>query len=201
VLKVRYDKYEGEFDRRFGHLFYKNSYSNYVMKFEYRFVGDQALGGPGWAFRNSGIMIHGQTPESMKVDQDFPVSIEVQLLGGKEEGDRPTLNLCTPGTNVVMNGELFEPHCTSSSSLTYRGDGWVSCEIEVRGNGMIRHRVEGETVIEYTNPQLDPRDENAKVLLENQEMQLTGGSISLQAESHSCEFRNIFIRELKVEDE
>lgn len=196
VLEVNYDDYEGPFAERFGHLFYKTEYSNYVIRMDYRFKGPQIQGGPGWAFRNSGIMVHGQDPATMAVDQKFPVSIEVQLLGGNGKDPRSTLNLCTPGTNVVMNGELFRPHCTSSSSQTYHGDDWVSIEVEVRGNQVIRHRVNGETVLEYQNPQLDPRDPEAKPLIVDGNVQLSGGSISLQSESHAVEFRNVQLRVL-----
>ena len=81
LLKVGYDAYD-QFNQTFGHLFYKDTFSNYRIRCEYRFVGDQCQGGPGWALRNSGIMVHGERPETMAKDQKFPVSIEVQLLGG-----------------------------------------------------------------------------------------------------------------------
>ncbi|MBI3118397.1 MAG: DUF1080 domain-containing protein, partial [Candidatus Hydrogenedentes bacterium] len=81
VLKVVYDAYE-KFDGKFGHLFYKEPYSNYRLRVEYRFVGEQVPGGTSWAWRNSGAMLHCQDPKSMGQDQDFPVSIEVQFLGG-----------------------------------------------------------------------------------------------------------------------
>ncbi len=113
VLKVSYDQYE-KFDGKFGHLFYKEKFSHYRMRVEYRFIGQQATGGPSWAVRNSGVMIHGESPETMAKDQDFPVSIEVQFLGGSGSGQRPTANLCTPGTNVVMDGKLITQHCTNS---------------------------------------------------------------------------------------
>jgi hypothetical protein len=116
VLKVSYDKYD-TFGGRFGHLFYRTPFSHYVIAVEYRFVGDQAKDGPAWAFRNSGVMVHGQPVETMKRDQDFPISIEAQLLGGRGDGTaRSTANLCTPGTNVVMNGQLETRHCINSSS-------------------------------------------------------------------------------------
>jgi len=124
ILKVSYEAYD-KFDGRFGHLFYEKSFSNYLLRVEYRFVGEQCPGAPEWAIRNSGIMIHGQKPESMAKDQDFPVSIEVQLLGGNGKDPRTTGNLCTPGTNVVMDGELIERHCTNSGSKTYHGEQWV----------------------------------------------------------------------------
>lgn len=196
VIKVSYEHYDN-FDERFGHLFYKLPFSNYRLRVEYRFVGEQAKNGPGWAFRNSGVMIHGQDPATMAKDQSFPVSIEVQLLGGRGTGERHTANLCTPGTNVVMNGQLHTKHCTDSTSKTYDGDQWVTVEIEVRGN-VIKHMIDGETVISYTDPQLDPEDDDAKALLAaGHPKMLTGGTISLQSESHPVEFRKVELLEIK----
>ena len=195
VLKVVYDRYDN-FGGKFGHLFYHKPFRNYRLRAEYRFVGDQCKGGPGWAFRNNGIMIHGQSPESMRKDQDFPASIEVQLLGGRDTGNRSTGNLCTPGTHVVMDGKLVTRHVINSTSKTYRGDRWVTIEIVAKGN-TITHIVEGETVLTYTDPQLDPGDGDARKLIDGgQDKMLTGGSISLQGESHPCEFRKIEILEL-----
>ena len=142
-------------------------------------------------------MLHCQDPKSMTKDQDFPVSIEVQLLGGGGTGKRPTANLCTPGTHVVMDGKLLKRHCTSSKSKTYHGEQWVTAEIEVHGNGVIKHIVDGKTVIEYTKSQLDPNDADAKKLLKaNGGVMLTGGTISLQSESHPVEFRKVELMKL-----
>lgn len=191
VLKVVYDKYE-QFDGRFGHLFYKQPFSQYRLRLEYRFVGEQAPEGPGWALRNSGIMLHCQKPETMAVGQNFPVCLEAQLLGGDGEHDRSTGNLCTPGTHVVMDGKLVTTHCISSKSETYHGDQWVSAEVEVHGGKLIRHIINGQTVIEYTDPQLDDKDGDAQKLIEaGADKMITEGYISLQAESHPVEFRNI----------
>jgi len=195
VLRVVYDGYS-QFEGTFGHLFYKTPYSNYVLRVEYRFVGDQAPGGPGWALRNSGVMIHGQPPGTMAIGQDFPVSIEVQLLGGDGESERSNGNLCTPGTHVVMDGKLVTAHCTSSSSQTHHGEQWVTAEVEAHGNGRIIHRLNGKTVLEYEQPQLDPGDGDAQKLIKDGNVQLHGGSISLQAESHPVEFRKVEIRVL-----
>ena len=105
LLRVSYDNWE-QWNGEFGHLFYKDEFSHYRLRVEYRFIGSQAKNGPGWAFRNNGLMIHGQSAESMELDQDFPTSIEVQLLGGvTRHGERPTMILCSPGPNVVMNAE------------------------------------------------------------------------------------------------
>ncbi|MCA9021262.1 MAG: DUF1080 domain-containing protein, partial [Planctomycetaceae bacterium] len=146
---------------------------------------------------NSGIMVHGQTPESMAKDQKFPVSIEVQLLGGKGSGNRTTANLCTPGTHVVMDGKLFKPHCTNSSSKTYHGDQWVTVEVEVRGNEIIKHIIDGKTVLAYSKPQLDDKDADAQKLIETgAPIMLDKGTISLQSESHPIEFRKVEIMKL-----
>ena len=196
LLKVRYDGYD-EFNQRFGHLFYKTPFSHYRMRVEYRFVDEQCKGGPGWATRNSGIMVHGQDPKTMGKDQDFPVSIEVQLLAGNGNNPRTTSNLCTPGTNVVMNGELKKQHCISSSSETYHLDRWVTAEIEVRGNKVIKHILDGKVVLEYNEPQLDERDEEAQKLIKDGKLALSGGSISLQSESHPCDFRKVEIMVLE----
>ena len=197
VLKVCYDQYE-KFSGKFGHLFYKETFSNYRLRVEYRFVGQQVAGGAGWAFRNSGIMIHGQSPDSMRKGQNFPVSIEVQLLGGRGTGRRPTGNLCTPGTHVAIDGKLIKRHVINSSSETYHGDQWVTAEVEVRGN-TVKHIVEGKTVLVYSDPQLDERDRDAQKLLKaGQDRMLRGGTISLQSESHPVEFRKVEL--LKLEE-
>ena len=195
ILKVAYDQYE-KFAGKFGNLFYKTPFSHYILRVEYRFVGDQIPGGPGWAFRNSGIMIHSQSPESMSKGQNFPASIEVQTLGGDGTHKRSTGNLCTPGTHVVIDDKLVTQHCINSTSETYHGDQWVTLEIEVRGNDLIKHIVNGQTVLEYIQPQLDPKDNDAKKLIKDGNLMLSEGYIALQAESHPVEFRKVQIKVL-----
>ncbi|MCA9001318.1 MAG: DUF1080 domain-containing protein [Planctomycetes bacterium] len=197
LLKVRYDDY-GSFEGRFGHLFFGAPFSHYRLRVEYRFVGEQCPGGPGWAYRNSGIMVHGQSAESMGLDQEFPASIEVQTLGGDGTHERSTGNLCTPGTHVEMNGELWRQHCTNSTSKTVHGDEWVLLEVEVHGNEVVRHFVDGELVLEYTHPQLDPNDGDAQRLIAaGQGLPLSSGTISLQSESHPVDFRRVEILPLQ----
>ena len=196
VIKVSYDKYGGKFDGRFGHLFYKKPFSDYIIRLEYRFTGEQIADGPGWAWRNSGIMIHCQDPKSMGKDQDFPVSAEVQLLGGPEKEKRSTANVCSPGTNIMMNGRLVTQHCNDSISDTFRGDQWVKVEAEVHGSGRVIHRVNGVEVLSYEGIQLDPSDPDGKRLMKGDELMISSGYISLQSESHPCEFRNVELIEL-----
>ena len=197
LLTVSYDGYDA-FDETFGHLFHEDEFSHYRFRVEYRFIGEQCKGGPGWAIRNSGVMVHGESPKTMAKDQDFPASIEVQLLGGDGKTKRTNANLCTPGTNVVKEGKLFLPHCTSSSSETYHGDQWVTVEIEVRGNQLVKHIIDGKTVLEYTEPQLDERDAHAKELAEKAgTLMLSKGSISLQSESHPIQFRKVEVMVLQ----
>ena len=196
ILKVCYDQYD-KFGGKFGHLFYREKFSHYRLRLEYRFVGDQTPGGPGWAFRNSGIMIHCQSPESMTKDQSFPVSIEVQLLGGNGKDKRSTGNLCTPGTHVVMDNQLVTQHCISSRSKTYHGDQWVKAEVEVHGDDLIKHVINGQVVLEYERPQLDEKDQDARKLIKGENKMLSEGYISLQAESHPVEFRKVEILPLE----
>ena len=198
VLQVRYDKYQS-FGTQFGHLFYKTPYSYYRLVIEYRFVGEQAKGNPGaWAFRNSGVMVHSQDPRTMTRDQDFPISIEAQFLGGKSDGKpRPTLNMCSPGTEVVVDGKLYPEHCLSSASRTYDGDQWVRAEMVVLGAGQITHIIDGQKVLEYALPQFgggvvnrhDPAAQPTGKLIE-------GGYISLQSESHPIDFRKVALLNL-----
>jgi hypothetical protein len=189
-IEVRYDQYS-KFDETFGHLFYKRPYSYYLIAAEYRFVGEQVKGGPGWAYRNSGIMIHGQDPATMKKDQDFPNSIEVQLLGGAGNGERPTANLCTPGTQFVKDGKVIKTHCIESSSKTFNGEQWVRVEVLALGDSLVVHYVNGEEVLRYNRPQSDPVGGAAEGAL------LKGGSISLQSESHPVDFRKVEIINLE----
>jgi hypothetical protein len=194
LLKVVYDAQAYPmFGQRFGHLFFHQPYSQYRLRVEYRFVGEQCAGGPGWAVRNNGLMLHCEDPAGMDIDQDFPASIEYQLLGGDGRKERPTANVCTPGTNIVLDGKLHLPHCTTSTAKTYHGDQWVIAEVEVRGSDVIRHIMEGQVVLEYHQPQLDDRDPHSKKLIEQRGGQLlvNEGWIAIQAESHPIEFRRI----------
>ena len=197
VMKVAYDQYDA-FDRRYGHIFYNKAFSHYLLRVEYRFVGDQAPEGEGWAFRNSGVMVHGQTATSMAKDQDFPISIEVQFLGGKSDGKpRPTCNLCTPGTHVEMEGKLIKRHCLNSTSKTYDGDQWVTAEVLVLGNEVIKHIVNGDTVFTYQRPQVGGTVVNDfDPMAKKNGMLLSEGTISLQSESHPIEFRKVELLDL-----
>lgn len=195
LLKVRYDNYD-RFNGEFGHIFYKTPYSRYKLRVEYRVVGEQVEGGAEWAFRNNGVMFHSQSPETMLLDQQFPVSIEAQLLGGWDDGgERPTGNVCTPGTNIVMNGELITQHCVNSSSKTYPPDEWVTFELVVYGDSIIHHIVNGDTVLTYSGPQIGggngPEDYPIP-----EGTPLTSGYIALQAESAPFDFRKVELLDL-----
>lgn len=195
LLKVRYDEWDA-FNGEFGHIFYNIPFSHYRLRIEYRIVGEQVAGGPGWAFKNNGAMLHSQSAESMGLLQDFPVSIEAQLLGGDGKHKRPTNNLCTPGTNVVMNGELIERHCTSSTSKTFHGDEWVTVEMIVYGDSIIHHIVEGDTVLTYSKPQVGGGSIPDGFELAPGTL-LSEGYIALQAESHPFDFRKVEVLILK----
>jgi hypothetical protein len=191
LLKVRYDQWPS-FNGEFGHIFYKDPFSYYVLAAEYRFVGEQVSGAPSWAARNNGLMLHSPDPYTMLKDQNFPVSLEVQLLGGLGAGARSTANLCTPGTHVVFNGVLHTPHCTDSSSPTFDGDQWVRVEVLVHGDELVRHTVNGQVVLEYSKPHIGgdgvtPVDRAIKV----DGTPLTRGFIAIQAETAPIDFRKV----------
>lgn len=196
LMKVSYDGYTN-FDDQFGHIFYKKPFSYYLLKVEYRFVGEQVKGGAGWALRNSGAMLHCQAPETMLKDQDFPISIEGQILGGDGEHERHTSNVCTPGTTIYYEGKLFTPHCLDSKSKTYHGDQWVTAEFLVLGDSLIQHIIDKEVVLEYTKPQIGGGNvSNFDPKVKEEGKRLTSGYISLQSESHPIEFRTVKLFDL-----
>ena len=197
ILKVDYSEYD-KFNGEFGHLFWKQKLSHYRIRAEYRFVGKQLAGAPGWGFRNNGIMIFSEPPETMELDQDFPASIEVQMLGGGGPGDQNNGSFCTPHTKAVFNGQLTTTHRTSAKSKVYMGDDWVTIEVEVRGGKLIKHILDGETVISYSQPQLNPSDPHSQRLMAKGFPQmLESGYIAIQAETHPTEFRRIEILPLE----
>ncbi|MEH6746945.1 MAG: DUF1080 domain-containing protein [Maribacter arcticus] len=196
LLSVRYAKTD-TFKGNFGHLFYKQKFSHYKLRATYRFVGEQMTNGPAWAFRNNGLMLHCQEPATLGLDQDFPISLELQLLGGDGSNERTTANLCTPGTNVVLNDSLFTTHCVNSTSKTYHGDQWVTAEALVLGDSLVQHIMDGEVVLEFKSPTIgggnisgynESAYEEGKPLKE--------GYISIQAESHPIDFKSIEVLNL-----
>lgn len=198
ILHVRYDGYPSFFDE-FSHLIYNQSFSSYRLRFDYRFVGTDTPGGPPWSKRNSGVMIYGQSPEGIGRDQPFPISIEIQLLNGEDGGGRSTGNICTPGTNVEVDGKRVTTHCIQSSSRPYSGENWVHVEIEVRSGRSTTVEVDGIRVAQFDKPELDPTDLTAMpvyLAAGANSVALTSGYISLQGEGHPIDFRRIEIREL-----
>lgn len=197
MMKVKYDGYEN-FDKQYGHIFYKKPFSYYLLKVEYRFVGEQAKGGEAWATRNSGAMLHCQDPATMLKDQDFPISIEGQFLGGNGKDERPTGNVCTPGTTIEIKDNLFTTHCLNSTSKTYHGEQWVTAEFLVLGDSVIKHIINGDTVLTYTKPKIGGGNVgNFDPKVKEDGKRLTGGYIALQSESHPIEFRTVKLFDLQ----
>ena len=211
MIRIAYDSYD-TFDDAYAHIYYKKPFSYYKLRFDYRFTGEQVKGGENWNVRNSGIMLHSQSAESNDYGQYFPVSIEIQLLGGLNAGKRTTGNVCTPGTALVLDGKVDYRHCINSNSKTYHGDQWVSAEVVVLGGESIVHLIEKDTVLKYqlpqigggfTNPKLGEKDWISRGVVESKDDWiakageiLTKGYISLQAESHPIDFKNIQLLEL-----
>ena len=197
VIQVSYDKYD-KFNARFSHLFYKQKLSHYRLALEYRFTGEQMKDGPNYARLNSGVMVHSQAPETILKDQDWPISVEAQFLANDGNLARPTMNVCTPGTDIYMNGAKVKPHCVNSTSKKYPAAQWVSVEVEVLGNDKVRHKVEGETVLEYEHPEIGGGVANRfDPAIKVDGTPLRDGYIGLQSESHPVEFRNVRLLNLK----
>lgn len=194
MLKVRYDEYDS-YDQKYGAIIYQQAFSDYRLKVEYRFVGDTATGSPSWGFKDSGIQYHGQAPESIEKNQPFIVSLEYNLHGGNGEGERPTGEICTIGTNIQLDGKPNVAFCTPPAvKKTFHGDEWVTAEIEVKGE-QISHWVNGEKVLAFSRPTYDPMHEFGKKIIQANNMEITSGYISLQSNSHPIEFRTIEIQE------
>jgi hypothetical protein len=170
---------------------------------EYRFEGKMMGDAPKYVNLNSGVMIHSQSPMSMSLDQAFPVSLEYQFLADEGKGKRPTGNICTPGTNIEIDGKLITDHIVQSTSPTFAADEWVKVEIEVRGSEEIIYRTNGKEVLRFQKPQLDPenRVESAEALIKAGSPKiLSYGHIALQAEGQPVWFRNIELKSLESEN-
>lgn len=196
-IQVNYDDY-GAFNDRFGHMFYREPFSSYHLKFEYRITGQWLKDAPSYAFRNSGVMFHSQDPKTILKDQDWPISVEFQLLA--DAGDRqprPTGNMCSPGTEVFIKGEKYPRHCINSTSKTYDLDEWVSAELIVYRDSLVIHVINGDTVLQYTKPQIGGGVVNGcDPAIKIDGKPLTGGHIALQSEGNGVEFREIKIKKL-----
>jgi hypothetical protein len=200
AIRVSYDSYQ-EFGSRFGHLFHEAPVSAFRLRLEYRFLGDGPADTPGWARYNSGVMIFSQDPGGIARDQGFPVSVEAQLLAADGSAPRTNGNVCTPGTDIVMDGSLTKQHCINSSVSARPADGgWLRFEIEVSPSGIVTQKVDGEVSIVYSSPQLDPKADMADSLPLIRDaggrLEMKGGYISLQSEGAPIEFRNIEIMDL-----
>lgn len=197
ILKVGYDAYE-KFDMQFGHLFSNLPYSHYILRLDYMFLGKGLADAPSWTNFNSGVMLHAQPPQSMRVEQSFPVCIEAQFLSEGTTAGKQTANAVSPGTHLEFDGKLSTQHITDSKSKLYPLNEWVSFEVEVHGYGTLIHRVNGEEVIKYANPVLDESDRDAKYLLDmGANKKVSQGFIALQAEGQPVWFKNIRIKVLE----
>lgn len=197
IIHVRYNHY-GNFDNRFGHLFYKTPFSRFHLKLEYRFTGTLQPGAPDFTILNSGVMFHSQDPASILKDQDWPISIEMQLLAGLGDGvPRPTGNMCSPGTEIFYQGAEYKGHCLNSTSKTYSPGEWVKAELIVLGDSLITHVINGDTVLQYSKPTMGGgvvTGYDSTVFKPG--MPLKSGYIGLQSEGQPVEFKNIFLRTL-----
>lgn len=204
ILKVNYDEYE-KFDGKFGHLYYKKPYSHYHLKIEYRIVGKSTPGSPSYAVANSGVMLHSQSAKDQQLNQNFPVSIEMQFLAAVDGEQRKLGNLASPGTHVEVDDKLYENHMLyASKDAPPIGEQWINIEAIVLGDSIVHHIVEGDTVLTYRHPQVGGWEkDNATGWVEDKTWvkkmagtPLKNGYIALQAEGHPIHFRKVEIRDL-----
>jgi hypothetical protein len=194
ILSTRYDAY-GSFNERFGAIYYNKKFSNFRLKVEYRFVGELTPGAPEWGFRDGGINYLGQDPATIETNQKFPVCLEYNLLGGNGKDVRPTGDICAAGIFIQLDGKRNTVFCTPPVvKKTFEGDEWVTAEIEVR-NGKIAHFVNGEKILEFSDPRYDPTNDIARKFILNGDDIVKDGFISLQSNSHPMDFRKIEIME------
>jgi hypothetical protein len=197
MIRVRYDQY-GDFNDQFAHLYYKEPLSYFHLKFDYRFTGEQQKGAPSYTLLNSGMMFHSQDPHTILKEQNWPISIEMQLLAGLGDGNpRPTGNMCSPGTEIVYNGSQYNGHCLNSSSKTYNKEEWVHAELIVLGDSLITHIINGDTVLRYSKPTMGGgvvQGYDSTIFQPGKP--LTSGFIALQSEGQPVDFRNILLKKL-----
>ena len=198
MVKVRYDQY-GKFNEQYGHLYFKAPFSYYRLALEYRFVGKWQKDAPIYTLKNSGLMFHSQDPRTMPKEQDWPISVEMQFLAGLGDGKpRPTGNMCSPGTDVIFNGQKDPRHCINSTSKTYEGEQWIKAELIVLGDSLITHLINGEPVLQYSKPQIGGGVANGyDPALKIDGKALKEGFIALQSEGQEIDFRNIKLLNLE----
>ena len=203
AIRVSYAKYD-KFAARFGHLFYKTSFSAYRLRLNYRVLEPPLPDTPGWARGNSGVMFHSQSPESMTLTQAFPVSVEFQILGADGPGPRPTGSVCTPGVSIEIDGKRQPTHCTISTGPTIPNGTWTALELEVLPSGEVTEKINGVVVFRYGAIALDPVDPmaatDAKRLIAERGgvLPVKGGYIALQSEGHPIEFKDIQIQVIRT---
>jgi hypothetical protein len=202
AIRVSYAGYD-KFAAQFGHLFYKTPFKAYRLRLNYRILEPALPDTPNWARSNSGVMFHSQSPQSMELNQSFPVSVEFQILGADGPGPRPTGSVCTPGVSITIAGKRQAEHCTTSSGPTIPNGTWTKLELEVLPNGQITEKINGVIVHQYADVELDPNDPmaaaDAKRLIAQRggELAVKEGYIALQSEGHPIEFKDIQVQELR----
>lgn len=201
AIQVSYAGYD-KFAFQFGHLFYKTPFKAYRLRLQYKVLEPPLPDTPAWARGNSGVMFHSQSPESMGLNQPFPVSVEFQILGKDGEGPRPTGSVCTPGVSITIDGKRQAEHCTTSAGPTIPNGTWTKLELEVLANGQITEKINGAVVHRYADVALDPADPmaaaDAKRLIAERigVLPVKEGYIALQSEGHPIAFKDIEVQEL-----
>ena len=195
VLTVDYSNYVDFTNEPFGHACYKvRPFSYYYLRAEYQVWGNQVPLGPGWALQNNGFMLHSQSMASMGLNQDFPMSLEAQLLGPGNGSS--TMNLCTPGSafyTTATGGTVNLNHCINATSQPRAAvnTGWQPVSALVLADSVVRHYVNNVLVLTYYRTVQYQGNVSGNTITITNNAPLNQGYITIQAESHPYRFRRI----------
>jgi hypothetical protein len=180
------------------------------LRGEYQVWGTQASGGPSWAVQNNGFMLHSQSMATMTLNQDFPVSMEAQLLGPGNNTSggatsASTMNLCTPGTgfSTTPTGSTNNSHCVPAKPTTRAAlnTGWQKVSALILGDSMHTYYAGPngtDSVLRYYKPvYLSGNIANPPSGMPANGTRLTGGYITIQSETHPFRFRKIEVLNLQ----
>jgi hypothetical protein len=199
-LLVDYSQYKGNWAAAYGtpwgHLGYKQrSFSYYLLRAEYQAWGKQVAGGPSWAVENNGLMLHSQKVSTMGVNQDYPISIESQLLGGGN--GTSTMNVCTPGSAIHLQptGAVDAAHCLNAKAINKKVE-WMKVSALVLGDSIIRNYVRDTLVFTYYHPVQMAGAVIGNTVPIKDNTPMVDGYITIQAESAPYRFKKIEILDL-----
>jgi hypothetical protein len=199
-------------DELHSHMGYKiRPFSYYLLRGEYMVMSTaRPASSPSWANQNNGFMLHSQSVASMNLNQDFPASLEAQLLGpanttsGGGSVSASTMNLCTPGTgfSTTPTGTTSSTHCIPSRQGLARAatGAWQKVSALILGDSIHTYYAGPngtDSAITYYKPVYLSGGIASPSTLPANNTRLTGGYITIQGESAPYRFRRIDVLNLE----